>query len=235
MSYTISPLRFSTVPPTGVRSARTFTNFIFDFDGTLVDSARDVLDCLQKAFETCGVTVRSYDLRITMQFQLMDAIAALAPSLTGAERKRVAERFRAIYDAIDYPNTRLMPTVAALLAKLKERSSAMFIVSNKRAVPTVRILDKFNLRLLFTDVFNPDMFNDGNNRTKSQLLALALKKHSLEKAMTAYIGDSEGDLIAAKENGVLAVAVQNGYGDISSYKIRPDRTVRRIIEILTVS
>jgi phosphoglycolate phosphatase len=209
-------------------------NYIFDFDGTLVDTLDDVLDSLKKAFKRCGVEPPAFDPSTALQFQLKDAIRASVPGITQETTELIAGRFREIYDTIDYPNTKLLPTVADLLPKLKERSAGMFIVSNKRRAPTLRILDKFDLRRFFSDIFNPDMFKGGNNRTKSQLLAFALKKHSLEKTATAYIGDSEGDVIAAKENGVAAIAVQNGYGDISSFKIRPDHTVRRIIEILSV-
>jgi phosphoglycolate phosphatase len=127
-----------------------------------------------------------------------------------------------------------MPTVAELLPKLKERSTGMFIVSNKRAVPTIRILDKFHLRRFFTGIFNPDMYEGGKTMTKRELLSRALETHSLAKSETAYIGDSEVDITAAKENGLLAVAVENGYGNIPSFKTKPDYTIRQIIEVLTV-
>jgi len=223
-----------TVPPTGGRSVRTIKNFVFDFDGTLVDSLRDVLDSLKLAFKECGVTVQSYDTGKILQFQLREAVCALAPDSTAEQTERVISRFREIYDTSTYPNTGLMPTVAELLPKLKERSTGMFIVSNKRAVPTIRILDNFHLRRFFTGIFNSDIYEGEKTLTKRELLALALEKHSLAKSETAYIGDSEGDVTAAKENGVLAIAVKNGYGDIPSFKIKPDYIVYRIIEILTV-
>jgi phosphoglycolate phosphatase len=227
-------LRLRTVPPTGVRSVRTIKNFVFDFDGTLVDTRQDVLNSLKIAFKECNVTVQSFDSGKILQFQLREAVCALAPDSTPEQTERVISRFREIYDTSTYPHTRLMPTTAELLPKLKERSTGMFIVSNKRAVPTIRILDKFNLRRFFAGIFNSDMDEGGKPVTKRELLALALEKHSLAKNETVYIGDSEGDVIAAKENGVLAIAVKNGYGNIPSFKIKPDYIVRRIIEILTV-
>jgi phosphoglycolate phosphatase len=209
-------------------------NIIFDFDGTLVDSLKDVLDSLKNAFNRCGITVRAFDTGKIMQFQLKEAIRAIAPAITPEQTEQVAGMFRKIYDTIDYPNTRLMPSVAELLPKLKEGSVGMYIVSNKRAVPTARLLDIFNIRHFFSDVFNPDVYEGTEPMTKNDLLAHALQKHSLAKNTTAYVGDSEVDVIAAKENGVLAIAVQNGYGDIPSFKLKPDRSVRQIIEILSV-
>ena len=209
-------------------------NYVFDFDGTLVDTFRDVLDSLKCAFEKCHVAVSAFDTGTIMQFQLTDVIRTLVPHITPAQSEQVAGRFREIYDSMDYPNTVLMPTVGELLPMLKARSSEMFIVSNKRAVPTLRILDKFNIRHFFSGIFNPDMFKGGRAMTKPELLAYAIKEHSLAKNSTVYIGDSGGDVTAAKENGVVAIAVQNGYGYIPSFKIKPDYTFRQIIEILTV-
>jgi phosphoglycolate phosphatase len=235
------------VPPTGVRCVRVYIfpfiprvdpvllkNFVFDFDGTLVDTLDDVLESLKNAFQQCGVAAPAFNTGKIMQLQLREAVRAVAPGLTAERTEQVISRFREIYDASTYPNTRLMPTVTELLPKLKERSAGMFIVSNKRAVPTIRILDKFHLSRFFTGIFNSDMYEGGKTVSKSELLARAIKKHSLAKNATAYIGDSEGDITAAKENGVKSIAVQNRYGDISSFRSKPDCTVRRIIEILTV-
>lgn len=199
-----------------------------------MDSLQDVRDSLKIAFKECGVTAQSYDPGKILQFQLKKAVRAIAPDITAEQTERVIGRFREIYDTSTYPNTGLMPTVAELLPKLKERAVGMFIVSNKRAVPTIKILDKYHIRHFFTGIFNPDMYEGGKTVTKSELLGRALEKHSLSKSGTAYIGDSEGDVTAAKENGVLAIAVKNGYGDIPSFKTKPDYIVRRIIEILTV-
>jgi phosphoglycolate phosphatase len=228
------PLRLRSVPPTGVRSARTIKNYVFDFDGTLVDTLQDVLDSLKLAFNECAVTVQSYDPGKILQFPLREAVRAIAPDITAEQTERVIGRFREHYDTSTYPNTSLMPTVAELLPKLRERSAGMFIVSNKRAVPTIRILDKFHLRCFFSGIFNSDMDKGGKTVTKRELLSRALVKHSLAKNETAYIGDSEGDVAAAKENGVLAIAVQNGYGDLFSFRSEPDCSVRQIIEILAV-
>jgi phosphoglycolate phosphatase len=210
------------------------SNFIFDFDGTLVDSLKDVLDSLTLAFKKCGLTVSSLDTGKIMQLQLREAIRSLAPDLTSKQTDRVIGRFKKIYDTIDYPNSRLMPTVTDLLTKLKDQSVGMYIVSNKRTVPTLRILDKFALRHFFSGIFNPDMYGDGKRMTKSELLACALEEHSLSKNSTAYIGDSEIDITAAKENGLLSIIVKNGYGNVTTFKDQPDYTVHQIIGILNV-
>ena len=207
-------------------------NFIFDFDGTLVNSFQDVLDSLKLAFKKCGITVKAYDTGKIMQLQLRETIGAIAPGIAAEQTVQVIGTFKGIYDSSDYPNTRLMPTVAELLPKLKERSVGMCIVSNKRQVPTIRILEKLNIRHFFKEIFNPDMYAGEKWMSKSELLAHALEKYSLSTDSTAYIGDSEGDVTVAKENGLRSIIVKNGYGDLTAFKVQPDFAVQQIYEIL---
>jgi phosphoglycolate phosphatase len=191
-----------------------------------------VLDCLAKAFTWFGLEHAPFDSSKILQFQLRDAVRAALPGITPEKTELVAGRFREIYDASDYPATRLMDTVDRLLPELSKRGKALFIVTNKRRTPTVRIMEKFNIGRFFTGVFNPDMPGDRSTMTKGELLARAVETYSLEKATTAYVGDMETDMAAAKENGVLAIAVQNGYGDTASFNVKPDYTARAITEIL---
>ncbi len=211
-----------------------FSNIIFDFDGTLVDSLRDVLDSLKLAFKQCGIRAKNYDTGKIIQLQLREAICAVAPGITAEQTGKVIRRFREIYDSTDYPNTRLMPAVAELLPELKRQRIGMYIVSNKRRIPTIRILDKFNLRHFFIGIFNPDMYEGEKRMTKSELLAHAIEKHSIPKDSAAYIGDSEVDVIAAKENGVLSIVVANGYGKAEKINIKPHHTVPTVSEIILI-
>jgi len=208
-------------------------NVVFDFDGTLVDSLQDVLDSLKLAFEKCGVTVKAYDTGKIMQLQLRETIGAIAPGITVKQTDQVIGRFREIYDSIDYPNTRLMPTVAELLPKLRERSVGMFIVSNKRTVPTLRILDKFNIRRFFTAIYNHDM-NAEKTVSKRDMIVHVVEKHHLQKELTVYIGDTEVDVVASKESGIRSIIVSNGYGNPSTFKIKPDRVIPKISDLLSL-
>lgn len=209
---------------------------IFDFDGTLVDSQKDVFESLAHAFSSSGITVNPLDPEIIMQQQLPDAIRLSAPGISDEQREKVIKAFIDHYDKSDYPNTMLMPGVMELLTGLKERAIQMLIVSNKRTKPMVRILDNLKLRTFFSDIFNPDMDSDpAKTKTKSELIAAVIDKYHLPKAATAYVGDMEVDVIAAKENGLIAVAVINGYAKVETFKIRPDYAIQRISDFLAIT
>ena len=204
---------------------------IFDFDGTLVDSRKDIVASLLHAFASCKVPARPVGVEIMMQMQLRETVVAMAPGISDEVRTLVMDRFQEHYDASGFPNTTLLPTVAGFLESLRGKSIPCYIVSNKRRIPMVAILEKFDLGRYFTALFNPDMYGTEKRMTKTALLAHALEKHTISKETTAYVGDMEIDVAAAKENGLIAIAVRNGYGKVEDFKVRPDFAVSVLGEI----
>jgi phosphoglycolate phosphatase-like HAD superfamily hydrolase len=207
------------------------TTCIFDFDGTLVDSLMDVLESLKTAFDRCGISADLADGEKVVQLQLREAIAAVSPGITPEQTETVVGVFRDIYDSSDYPNTALMPGAREALQEFAEKGIGMYIVSNKRRLPTLRILDKFGIRSFFFDIFNPDLPGLDKPATKPRLIAMLLKKRSIRKDAAVYVGDSEGDVKAARENGVAAVIVANGYGKTEGFSVRPDFAIRRLRDL----
>ena len=212
----------------------TIRHCMFDFDGTLVDTLNDVIECLTLAFEKAGVPVGPVHVPTIMQLQLREAIASIVPSCSEDQVERVVGEFRKLYDASSYPATLLMPGVVGLLAELRSRSIGRSIVSNKRHIPTLRILDKFGIREEFDAVYNPDMVPGAPVMTKSRMIGRALEEQRLVKEQTLYIGDSEIDVIAADENRIASVIVTGGYGKIDGFKRRPTQVVRMIADIVSL-
>jgi phosphoglycolate phosphatase len=208
------------------------TTCIFDFDGTLVDSHEDVLSSLSYAFESCKVPARPGDADIIMQHQLSEVIETMAPGISDEVRSLVMRRFREHYDACGFPTTRLLPTVAEGLAALQAKSIPCYIVSNKRRIPMEKLLKKLAIRNYFEGIYNPDMYDEEKKMSKIALLAHALDKHHLKKESTAYVGDMEIDVAAAKANGLIAVSVKNGYGKSERFKVKPDIEIDRIADLV---
>jgi len=209
---------------------------IFDFDGTLVDSMQDVFDSLAHAFSVSGIKIKALNPGDIMQHQLPDGIEAAAPGITAEQKKKVIEAFMTHYDTSDFPNSHLLPGVRETLDGLQARSIPCYIVSNKRHIPMLKILNKLKLKEYFVDIFNPDMFADQRIiKTKTELIADALSKHNLAKETTAYLGDMELDVVSARENGLIAIAVVNGYGNAENYSVKPDFVMHRISEVLAIA
>jgi phosphoglycolate phosphatase len=209
----------------------TITSLIFDFDGTLVDSRKDVMDSLLHAFSACGITLDQPDSSIFMQLQLSDAINYAVPQASREKRNEIIASYKNHYDKSEYAHTQPMPGARELLSACRRKAIPCSIVSNKRHFPMVRILEKLGLRDYFGAFFNHDSIN-GKILKKPELLAYALSNQHLDPWSTAYIGDMEVDIRAAKENGMISIAVTNGYDAEGAKKSGPDFVVRDLTGVL---
>lgn len=190
-----------------------YKNFVFDLDGTLIDSEGDIVCSLQKALQgVSGADTVAGIQKHCLGLPLRDIVSAVSPGLTSVQMDDVCCRFREIYDSSAYPLTTLIPGVDVMLAKLTHHGVHVYLATNKPLVPTLRILDKFFLRDYFEDILCPNSL-PGTKLTKTEMLAHLLEKRRLAKQTVLMVGDSEQDIAAAKNNGVHAAYFLHGYGD----------------------
>ncbi len=190
-------------------------NLIFDLDGTLVDTSGDIIDCLNKAYASCGLELS--DTKITRSHigpPLVEMTKVITPDITDEARDLVIKAFRRCYDRGEYAKTKVFQGVPEMLQNLHNLGIRMFVVTNKPDKPARDIL-KFLLSDVFTDIVTPDL-QAGMVLDKQEMIYYVMRKWDLPKLATAMVGDSASDIMAAHDNGVIAVAVLNGYGDTSS-------------------
>jgi len=205
-------------------------NIIFDLDGTLVDTIKDIIDSFNKAYREIP---RFINIRIQKKYlslPLSQAIMKITPSIQASELRTLKKAFINHYDSSSLSKTELYPGVDDTLKFLKENKRRLFIVTNKRARPTKRILDAFKIDI-FDGIITSDS-NKGKILTKQQMLSLLIKKRSLLKGTMMMIGDTEYDIAAARSCGIISVAALYGYGKKSNLlKNGPDYTIKRIEDL----
>ncbi len=190
-------------------------NLIFDLDGTLVDTSEDIIDCLNKAYAVSGQQLsQTKIIRSHIGPPLPEMIKVITPHITDEARERVIKAFRCCYDRGEYAKTKVFQGVSAMLQNLHNLGIRMFVVTNKLGKPARNIL-KFFLSDVFTDIVTPDL-QAGMVLNKQEMIYYVMRKWDLPKLATAMVGDSASDIMAAHDNGVIAVAVLSGYGDTSS-------------------
>jgi len=186
-------------------------NVIFDFDGTLVDTADDVVACLRKAYQSV-LPARTVDVRPThIGPQLKEIINNITPGLGPEVVHDLMRNFRHCYDNSSYPNTQMRGHIDELLKLLKNLSVGMFIVTNKPKRATQRILKALHLAC-FREVVTPDFF-PGKIIPKDVMIAYLVGAYQLEPDRTLMVGDSESDIAAARQNGIAALILLDGYGN----------------------
>lgn len=184
---------------------------LFDFDGTLIDSATSVLAGLRHA-----LTIASIEARCALDASIIGpplrlTLAKLAGSDEPALIDRLASAFREHYDTDGYKHTEVYDGVPTMLRALHEGGIALYIVTNKRILPTLRILDHLGWREWFAAVYALDALQPPA-ANKPQLVTSVMEKHELTAARTWMVGDSEEDRRSAETNGLRFFAANWGYG-----------------------
>jgi phosphoglycolate phosphatase len=195
----------------GNRSEKLKQTLIFDLDGTLIDSSEGILCAFRGAFAAAGSEpVRPITSDIIGP-SLIETLALLAGTDDVDVLDSLVQEFKAAYDNEGYKSTTGFPGVEKILRELADEGRELFIATNKRLLPTQRILIHFGWEYLFRGVYALDSF-DPPLRSKAEMIRRILEIHGLERQHTTYIGDRQQDGDAAVANGLCFGFAAWGYG-----------------------
>ena len=185
-----------------------FSTLLFDFDGTIIDSMPDILSCMKKAYSEEGIT----DVVLKPEHigpPLVECLKEITPGLDKVVLEKVGAHFRKAYDSSTYPNTRIYIGVRDTLELLKAQNIKLYLVTNKREIPTLRLLKILKLEY-FLVVVSPDI-NKDKKMNKTEMIAYLMKKEKINAAEALYAGDTVTDIQSAHANGLKVAAVTYGY------------------------
>jgi phosphoglycolate phosphatase len=182
---------------------------VFDFDYTLVDSSRGVVDCIAFALRELGLPPAADDLaRQTIGLSLPDTLIRLA----GSQHARLGDEFARLFvqraDEVMVAKTAILDGVPETVGWLKAHGFALGIASTKyrrRIEVTLRregLLQAFDAIVGGEDV--------SRHKPHPESLLLALSRLSSPRRGTLYVGDSVTDAETARRAGVPFVAVLSG-------------------------
>jgi phosphoglycolate phosphatase len=182
-----------------------------DLDGTLIDSAPAVLESLAWALNSVGVTPH-VPLQRSLIGPPLDVLISLV--IADADRGRqveIAQRFREYYDATGCLHTVPYAQLEGVVRTLRDQGNTVFVVTNKRARPTHRILEHLGIAGAITAVYCADSLEGA--RSKTDVARALLRDHDLDPALCIFVGDSEDDANASRQLGMRFVLAAYGYGD----------------------
>lgn len=184
-----------------------FPVYIFDVDGTLVDSAADICGAIQGVLRNTAVApVTDAFLRRYIGRHLVDLFQDLLPSIDGAQMDAMVQEYRTIYAAREHSATRPYEGVVETLATMPGRKST----ATTKGTPTTRIvLERFGMLPYFDHVQGTDGFPAKPN---PDVIFKALSGLDARIEDCLFVGDSPADMEAAKRAGVKSCAVTYGYG-----------------------
>jgi phosphoglycolate phosphatase len=191
-------------------------DILFDLDGTLIDSSPGILASFGRILAADGLRPA-----VPLEAALIGPpLAVTLRRVSGiADEARLAglvEAFKQDYDTAGHLGTEVFPGVAAGLAQLAAAGARLFIVTNKRMVPTRRILEALGLAQFFA--------------SKAAVTKRILARYGIDPAQALFVGDSDEDAAAARDNGLRFIHAAYGYG-AAGIAAAPDAVLRHFAEL----
>ncbi|MCD7737196.1 MAG: HAD family hydrolase [Lachnospiraceae bacterium] len=209
---------------------------IFDLDGTLLDTLRDLTDSTNAVLARYGMPQYSQeDVRSFVGNGIRNLLLRTVPNgEANQDFEKVFEDFKHYYEEHCLDATEPYPGIPYLLSELHKSGCRMAIVSNK-ADFAVKKLNK----VYFGDLIEVAVGEREGCRRKpepdSVLLALEELNVPLERAV--YIGDSEVDLLTAKNSGIDGIIVTWGFRSreaLLAAGADPDRMAANVRELISM-
>ncbi len=187
-------------------------NIIFDLDGTLIDSAPGIIGCFRQILADRALQpVRPLDDSLIGP-PLRDTLRALTGLADDDHRLNLlVEDFKSHYDRAACLTTPAYAGITPALQALKARGISLHIATNKRILPTQRIVENLGWEALFTSIYARDSFSPPL-KSKAQLIQRLLLEQGIGAAHSIYVGDTQEDGKSARENQMPFWAVLWGYG-----------------------
>ena len=185
---------------------------VFDLDGTLIDSRRDLAD-------SANAMLDGYGARPLDEEHIASMVGCGAPTLVkrvmtaaGVEAplEEALARFLAAYDERLTHHTRPYEGIPALLDELRSRPLAMALLTNKPLEQSVRILDVFGLSKYFQWVIGGD--GRWPRKPEPDGMQFLMREAAAGPGETVLIGDSTVDLQTSRNAGVQICLARYGFG-----------------------
>jgi phosphoglycolate phosphatase len=194
--------------------AGNFQAVIFDLDGTLVDSAADLREALNKTLADCGRVRLSLPSVIGMIGNGVAKLVERGFAATGAvpPAEELAEQvavFNGHYDHGLLVHSDLYPGVPAMLKALRQDNRRLGICTNKSHDQSLAILSGLNIGENFDTVTGGDTTD--RRKPDPKPLLRTIEAMETTPAATIFVGDSMTDVETAKRSRCISILVTHGY------------------------
>jgi phosphoglycolate phosphatase len=207
---------------------------VFDLDGTLIDTAPDLIDTLNLILEEQGLRPVAFATARMMigggaRVMIERALAAQGRSRETAEIDRLYAAFIAHYTAHLADRSRPFPQLEQTLDQLTAAGYRLAVCTNKLESLSVKLLQALKLAPRFAAICGQDTF--GMAKPDPEILRRTILRAGGQPAQAIMIGDSKADVETARGARVPVIAVDFGYSDVPIATLQPDRTISSFADL----
>ncbi|MCJ0764316.1 HAD family hydrolase [Variovorax terrae] len=201
---------------------RRYDLIAFDWDGTLFDSTRIIVRCIQAAVRDVGGTVPSdHAAAYVIGMGLMQALAYAAPDVPPEKYPELNARYRHHYLARQN-DISLFDGVLPLLADLRARHHWLAVATGKSRRGLDEALQAVELRGMFDGSRTAD---ETAGKPDPRMLHELMREFGTEPERTLMIGDTTHDLQMAVNAGCASVGVSYGAHEPDAFEVLQPRFV----------
>ena len=205
---------------------------IFDFDGVIADTGRDIAASVQAAQREFNTELLDYDTIMSyVGHGAKYLIDCSMKTLSEEKRAEALSWYKAYYKTHPCDKTQLYDGFAEIAESLYQKGIKMSIVSNKPEAITLLIVEKLGISRYFTKVLGPESVKQ--MKPDPEGLNICMEAMSVSAEHTVLIGDSYTDIQTGKSAGTYTFAVMYGYGNKDKLKAEnADFSVSAVSDIL---
>ena len=210
---------------------------IFDLDGTMVDTAPDLIAATNHTLDRFGMA--PVEARIIQPAVGLGAKAMILAAMNELGRAVDADTLSSMTDQfIDYygdniaTGSRIFPGLVEALVVMRDEGARLGVCTNKREALTLKLLAELRLDQYFDAIAGAETFPVRKPDAAHLLGTIAMVGG--DPARAVMIGDSSIDAGAARNAKVPFVAVSFGYADIAVEELEPDAVIHSFADLIPV-
>ncbi len=212
---------------------------LFDLDGTLVDTAPDLMRAHNHVMNKFGYPTKSTEEIRNLVGQ--GAGAMLGRSIWGQAKKEFGKvqdekiKKEMVKEFVDYygknivNESKLIDGVKEFLIWSKEKKISMGVCTNKQEHLAIDLLKKIGIYDFFEYVAGHNTFDYCKPDPRHLISVVEILDGDLKK--TLMIGDSETDANAAKEAGIPVILLEDGYTEKNTTEIYHNHLIKDFIGV----
>nr|WP_247749773.1 MULTISPECIES: HAD family hydrolase [unclassified Rhizobium] len=207
---------------------------VFDLDGTLVDTAPDLVASLNHTIaaldlQPVGYNDLSYLVGHGAKTMIERACKLGGYDLEEKDMPPLMERFIDFYGKTMPGDSKPYPGLVAALDRLRAEGFALAVCTNKMEALAVTLLQKLRLDHYFATIVGGDTFPV--RKPDGQHILGTIDKAGGDATRAIMVGDSINDILAARNAAVPSIAVPFGYSDVEIASLSPNHIIQHYEEL----